>query len=444
MKQQIQLSDHFTYKRLLQFVLPSIASVIFTSIYGVVDGFFVSNFVGKDPFTGLNIIMPFIIILGAVGNMIGIGGSALIAKILGEGENEKANRLFSFFVYFMIFISTIFALIGFMLVPQIASFLGAEGEVLKHAIVYGRIMMIGNIFFSLQYTFQGFLITAEQPKVNFRITVAAGMTNIIFDAIFIALFKWGIAGAALATIAGQLVGSLTPMYLFATEHWILRLGKPEIDFKALLKACTNGSSEFLSNISMSSVGILLNLQLLKYAGNDGVAAYGVIMYVNMIFIAIFFGYCMGTSPIIGYNYGSKNTDELKNIFKKSMVLMTLVSVMMLVSAELLAKPLAFIFTSYDQELMDMTIHAFRIFSISFVFSGIGIFGSSMFTALNNGLISAFLSVERTVILQVIFVCVLPLLWGIDGVWWSIVFAEGISMLITLVFVFIYRNRYQYM
>ena len=442
----IQLSDHFTYKRLLRFVLPCIASVIFTSIYGVVDGFFVSNFVGKIPFTGLNIIMPFVIILGAVGSMIGIGGSALIAKTLGEGDNEKANGLFTFFVYFLIILSCIFSAIGFVFVPQVAGLLGAEGEVLHHAVIYGRIMMIGNVFFSLQYTFQGFLITAEQPKINFRITVAAGITNIIFDAIFIALFKWGIAGAAWATIMGQLVGSLVPIYLFATRknQWILKLGKPFWDFKALGKACSNGMSEFLSNISMSTVGMLYNIQLLNYAGNDGVAAYGVIMYVNMIFIAIFFGYCMGTSPIIGYHYGAKNTDELKNIFKKSMVIMTCVSVMMVLSAEVLAKPLALIFTSYDQNLMNMTIHAFNIFSIAFLFSGIGIFGSSMFTALNNGVISAILSVERTVILQVLFVIVLPMFWGIDGVWWSIVFAEGISMLITLAFVIAYKNRYQYM
>ena len=313
----------------------------------------------------------------------------------------------------MIFISTIFALIGFMLVPQIASFLGAEGEVLKHAIVYGRIMMIGNIFFSLQYTFQGFLITAEQPKVNFRITVAAGMTNIIFDALFIALFKWGIAGAALATIAGQLVGSLVPMYLFATEHWILRLGKPEIDFKALLKACTNGSSEFLSNISMSSVGILLNLQLLKYAGNDGVAAYGVIMYVNMIFIAIFFGYCMGTSPIIGYNYGAKNKQRLMDGLK--MALKFTIGYSFLMGGFFLFFPHVFmrILTS-DANLIALGKNMLIGYAISVPFVAIYQILAYNFQALGKGKLSFITSVLRQGIVYCPLVTILPRLFGMTG------------------------------
>lgn len=445
-KNPIQLSDHFNFRRLFRFTLPSIAGMIFTSIYGVVDGFFVSNYVGKIPFTGLNIIMPFIMMLGAVGNMVGLGGSALIGKTLGEGKNEKANKLFSFFVYFMAVAGVILAIVGNIFLPSIASLLGAKGEVLDNAILYGRICLVGVIFLSLQYTFQGFLITAEKPQLGFFVTICSGVTNIILDALFIMVFKWGLAGAAIATVIGQCVGAVVPIIMFSLpkNKWILKLGRAEFDWRSLVKACANGSSEFLSNVSMSLVGMLYNAQLLKYAGNDGVAAYGVIMYVNMIFIAVFFGFTTGVSPIFSYNYGSANTTELKNLFKKSVTIISTFSVSMLILAEVLAKPLALIFTSYDKTLLDMTVHAFAIYSVSFLFCGVGIFGSALFTAMNNGLISAILSFVRTVVLQVSFVLILPILFALDGIWWSVVFAEGISALISIFCIIKYRKVYNYM
>lgn len=446
MKKPIQLSDHFTFGRLFRFTLPSIASMIFASIYGIVDGFFVSNYVGKIPFAGLNIIMPFIMMLGAVGNMVGLGGSALIGKTLGEGNREKANSLFSFFTYCMAAAGVVLAIVGNIFLPQVAQLLGAEGEVLENAVIYGRICLCGVIFISLQYTMQGFLITAEKPHVGFLVTVAAGLTNMVLDWLFIAVFNWGIVGAAVATVIGQCVGAIVPIIMFLNpkNNWNLKLGKAKFDGRSLLKACTNGSSEFLSNISMSLVGMLYNAQLLKYAGNDGVVAYGVLMYVNMIFIAVFFGFTVGTSPIFSYNYGADNTAELKSLFKKCAVIITSAAVVMLASAELLATPLAMIFTSYDAELLSMTTHAFSIYSVSFLFCGVGIFGSALFTAMNNGLISALLSFVRTVILQVAFVFVLPLLWQIDGIWWSAVFAEGIAAAISIVFIIAYRKKYKYM
>lgn len=446
MTKPIQLSDHFNFRRLLRFTLPSIASMIFASIYGIVDGFFVSNYVGKIPFAGLNIIMPFIMMLGAVGNMIGLGGSALIGKTLGEGDREKANSLFSFFTYFMAGAGVVLAILGNIFLTQIAVLLRAEGEVLGYAVLYGRICLVGLIFLSLQYAFQGFLITAEKPHIGFFVTVAAGVTNMILDALFIVVFKWGLAGASLATVIGQFVGAVVPIIMFANpkNDWILKLGKAKFDGRSLLKACTNGSSEFLSNISMSVVGMLYNSQLLKYAGNDGVVAYGVIMYVNMIFIAVFFGFTVGVSPIMSFNYGAGNTTELKSLFRKCSAIIGAASLTMLLAAELLAKPLAMIFTSYDAELLDLTIHAFSIYSVSFLFCGIGIFGSALFTAMNNGLISALISFIRTVILQAAFVFILPLFWKIDGIWWSAVFAEGIAASLSIIFIIAYRKKYQYM
>lgn len=446
MTKPIQLSDHFNFRRLFRFTLPSIASMIFASIYGIVDGFFVSNYVGKIPFAGLNIIMPFIMMLGAVGNMIGLGGSALIGKTLGEGDREKANSLFSFFTYFMAGAGVVLAILGNIFLPQIAVLLRAEGEVLKYAVLYGRICLVGLIFLSLQYALQGFLITAEKPHLGFYVTVAAGVTNMVLDALFIVVFKWGLAGAALATVIGQFIGAIVPIIMFANpkNDWILKLGKAKFDGRSLLKACTNGSSEFLSNVSMSVVGMLYNTQLLKYAGNDGVVAYGVLMYVNMIFIAVFFGFTVGISPIMSFNYGAGNTTELKSLFKKCSTIIGAASLTMLLAAELLARPLAMIFTSYDAELLELTIHAFSIYSVSFLFCGIGIFGSALFTAMNNGLISALISFIRTVILQAAFVFILPLFWKIDGIWWSAVFAEGIAASLSIIFIIAYRKKYQYM
>lgn len=442
----IQLSDHFNYKRLLRFTLPSIASMVFTSIYGVVDGFFVSNYVGKIPFTGLNLIMPAIMILGAVGNMIGAGGSALVSKTLGEGKTKKARQLFSFLICVMCAAGITMSLLGAIFMPQIAVFLGAEGEVLTNAIIYGRISMIGLTFYALQYTLQSFLIAAEKPHLGLYITITAGLVNIVLDALFIAVFQWGIIGAAAATTASQAVGALVPLAMFADpkKKWKLQLCKPQFDGRSLLKTCINGSSEFLSSISMSLIAMLFNAQLLKYAGNDGVAAYGVIMYVNMIFIAVIFGFTMGTSPIISFHYGANNTGELKNLLKKSSVIITIVSIAMFLSGELLARPLALLFASYDTKLLGMTIHAFSIYSVSFLFCGVGIMGSALFTALNNGPVSALLSLIRTVILQATFVLLLPHILGIDGIWWSVVLSEGCAALISILFIIRYRNRYQYL
>lgn len=442
---QIQLSDHFTYRTLLRFTLPSMASMIFTSVYGVVDGYFVSNYVGKIPFAGLNIIMPFVMMLGAVGNMVGIGGSALVGMTLGQGKREKANRLFSFFIYFMAAVGVLLALVGNLVISDVAYFLGARDEVLINAVAYGRICMVGLIFLTLQYAFQGFLITAERPHLGFYITVAAGVANMLLDALFIVCFHWGIRGAALATMLSQVIGAVVPavMFVLPENKWILKLGKTGFEWKALAKACANGSSEFLSNISMSIVGMLYNAQLLKYAGNDGVAAYGVIMYVMMIFIAVFIGFTMGSAPLVSYQYGADNRKELKNLFQKGILVTLIFSVVMVVSAELLARPLALVFTSYDEELLHMTTHAFLIYSISFLFCGIGIYGSSLFTALNNGLISAIISFVRTVILQIFFVYLLPWLWGLDGIWWSVVAAEGIAMVLTVMLIVANRKRYHY-
>lgn len=440
----IQLSDHFTYKRLLRFTLPSIIMMIFTSIYGIVDGFFVSNFVGKTPFAAVNFIIPVLMIFGALGTMFGSGGSALIAKTLGEGDSDKAKHLFSLFIYVSAVFGVIIAFVAFIFLRPIAEMLGAEGEMLENCVAYGHIILLGLPALMLQYEFQSLFITAEKPQLGLIVTIAAGVTNMALDALLVAVFPLRLKGAAVATVLSQYVGGIIPVIYFSRRNSsLLRLTKTKLEGKAILKACTNGSSEFLSNISMSVVSMLYNVQLMKYAGENGVAAYGTLMYVSMIFIAAFFGYSVGTAPIIGYHYGAGNYAELKSLLKKSLVIIGICSMAMLVTSELLARPLSLIFVSYDQDLLNMTLRGFIIFSFSFLFAGMPIFGSAFFTALNNGLISALISFLRTLVFQIAAVLIFPLIWKIDGIWMSIVAAELFAAIVTVFFLLNRRKKYRY-
>lgn len=440
----IQLSDHFDYKRLLRYTFPSVIMLVFTSIYGVVDGFFVSNFAGKAPFAAVNFIMPLLMILGCVGFMFGTGGSALIAKTLGEGKTQKANELFTLIVRVSALCGLALAAAGFALLRPLASLMGAEGQLLEDSILYGRIILPALPFFILQYEFQCLFATAGKPKLGLGITVAAGVTNMVLDALFVAVFSWGLIGAAAATALSQLVGGVIPLIYFGRENnSLLRFVKCKYDGSALLKTCTNGASELMSNISMSIVSMLYNLQLMKYAGADGIAAYGVLMYVSMIFQAIFIGYAVGAAPVIGYHYGAQNHGELKSLLKQSIVLIGIFSVTMFAAGEGLGRPLSLLFVGYDAGLLDMTVHAFAIFSFSFLFSGITILGSSFFTALNDGLTSAMIAFLRTLVFQIAAVCILPLFWGLDGIWFSIILAEVLAVLVTVLFLFGKRKKYRY-
>ena len=441
---KIQLSDSFDYKKLLRFTFPSIIMMVFTSIYGVVDGFFVSNFVGKTPFAAVNFIMPFLMILGTVGFMFGTGGSALIAITMGAGDKERAQRLFSLFIYVSAICGILIGALGIVVIRPVAAWLGAEGEMLDNCVVYGRIILAVLPALILQYEFQSFFITAEKPKLGLAVTVAAGVANMVLDALFVGVLRWGLVGAAAATAISQSVGGIIPLIYFGRPNTsLLRLTRTKFDGRALLKACTNGSSELMSNISMSVVGMLYNIQLMKYAGEDGVAVYGVLMYVNMIFLAAFIGYSVGVAPVIGYHYGAGNHGELKGLLKKSLVLIGIFSVGMVALAEGLARPLALIFVGYDPELLDMTLRGFLVYSFSFLFAGLAICGSSFFTALGNGLVSALISFLRTLVFQVAAVLIFPLIWGLDGIWFSIVAAELVAALVTVAFLAGKRKKYHY-
>lgn len=440
----IQLSEHFNYKKLIRFTFPSIIMMIFTSIYGVVDGIFVSNFVGKTAFTAVNFVMPVIMVLGAAGFIFGPGGSAIVAKTMGEHKPEEANKQFSMIIYAAAITGIILAILGIVFIRPIVSLLGAEGEMLDTCVLYGRILLAATPAFVLQYAFQSFFITAEKPNLGLKVTVASGIANIILDALLVAVFPFGIVGAALATALSQFVGGIFPIVYFARKNSsALKLTKTKFHGKTLFYTCVNGSSELLSNVSISIVSMLYNMQLLKYAGEDGVAAYGVLMYVNMVFLGVFFGYTMGTAPIVSYHYGAGNHKELQSLRKKSLVIVGISAVSMFVLAEALAKPLSMIFTGYDKRLLDMTVRGFFIYSFSFLFAGFGIWSSSFFTALNNGLVSAVISFLRTLVFQVGAVLILPLFMALDGIWLSIVIAELLSVIVGIVFLFALKKKYHY-
>jgi putative MATE family efflux protein len=441
----IKLSDHFTYKRLLRFTLPSIIMMIFTSIYSVVDGFFVSNFAGKTAFAAVNFIMPVLMIFGAFGFMLGTGGSALVAKFLGEKRHEDANRTFSMLVYVTIGFGVIVTIIGLLVLRPLAALMGAEGEMLDMCVLYGRIIVIANTAFMLQMEFQSLFITAEKPHLGLVVTVAAGVTNMVLDALFVGVFGWGLVGAAVATSISQCIGGLYPLFFFGRKNSSqLQLIPAKIDWRTILKVCGNGSSELMSNISMSLVSMLYNIQLMKYAGENGVSAYGVLMYVSMIFSGAFIGYSIGTAPVISYHFGAQNKDELKSLLRKSSLIILIFALCMFALAQGLALPLSKLFVGYDAELLEMTHGAFRIYSFGFLFMGFAIYASSFFTALNDGLTSALISFLRTLLFQSCSVLLLPLIWGLQGVWVSIVVAEVLAVIMSAGFIVAKRKKYGYL
>lgn len=430
----------------MRFTLPSIAMMIFSSIYSVVDGFFVSNFAGKAPFTAVNLIMPILQILGTVGFMFGTGGTAIVSKTYGEGDKEKANRYFSLFVYIAFGAGVLLAVLGIIFIEPIAKLLGADGELLTNCVIYATVILCALPFYVLQVMFQSFFVAAEKPKLGLFVTVSAGVTNIILDAVLVMLLpqEHKLAGAALATAISQAVGGIVPLiYFFRENSSVLRLGKTHYDGSAVLKACTNGSSEFMSNISMNLVGILYNKQLLAHAGEDGVAAYGVMMYVSMIFAAAFLGYTIGVAPIIGFHYGAQNHEELQGLRKKSLVIISIFGVSMVALAELLATPVSAMFVGYDAALFEMTVSGFRIFALCFAFMGFGIFISGFFTALGDGLTSAIVAFLRTLVFQTAAILILPELIGVDGIWISVVAAEFMSLILGTVFLVAKKKKYNY-
>lgn len=440
----IQLSEHFTYKKLIKFTIPTIVMMIFTSIYGVVDGLFVSNCVGPDAFAGVNLIMPGIMILGSIGFMIGTGGSALISKTIGEGDNKKANEYFSMLIYIVVIVGIVLSVLGFLVMKPVSILLGAQGELIDICVTYGRTLILALVPFFLQNCFQSFLIVAQRPKMGLIISIITGVSNMLLDFLFIHVFKMNVFGAALATGISQFIGGIVPLiYFIRGYNENLKLAKTKFELKPILSACANGSSEMVTNISMSLVNMLYNLQLMKYAGSNGVVAYGIIMYVGFIFSGTYIGYSIGTAPIIGYHYGAGNKEELKSLLKRSLKLIIITSIVMTTLAELSSEILAGIFVSYDVELLKITTNAIKIFSISYIISGVNIFASSFFTALNNGVVSAAISFFRTLLFQIAMILILPAIWGINGIWLAVVVAEILALIVSIIFLIGNRKKYEY-
>ena len=443
-KHPIQLSDHFTYARLFRFVLPSIVMMVFTSIYGVVDGLFVSNFAGKTAFASINLIMPFLIILGAMGFMLGTGGTALVSRVLGEGDKERANKYFSMITLFGILLGVILTVVGVLTMRPMAILLGATEAMVDDCVLYGRIVVCFLTSFMLQNMFQSFLIAAEQPKFGLLITLAAGVTNMVLDALFVGVFRWGIAGAAIATGISQTVGGVVPlMYFLFSKSSPLRLRWTKFEAQPLLRSCANGSSELMSNISGSLIGMLYNAQLMRFLGEDGVATYGVLMYVQFIFVAIDIGYSIGCAPIISYHYGARNHPELRNLLMKGLKVMGILGIVMTIAAISLSGTLANIFVGYDATLCELTRHAFHLFSFAFLLAGFNIFLSSFFTALNNGGVSAAISFLRTLVFQAASVILLPMALDVDGLWWAASAAEALAFVVSIGFLLALKGKYHY-
>lgn len=440
----IQLSEHFTFRKLLRFTLPSMVMMVFTSIYGVVDGIFISNFVGSDPFAAINLIMPFLMILGALGFMLGSGGSALVGYYLGMRQEKRANEIFSLLVYVLLGVGALLTVLGLLFLEPVARLLGADADLLPYCVRYARIVLLGLVPFTLQNVFQSFLVTAERPHFGLYITVGAGVTNMVLDALLVGVIPLGVEGAAIATVLSQCVGGILPLVYFARPNTSrLRLTRTRWELRPVLKSAANGSSEFMTNISMSIVTMLYNWQLLRLMGADGVTVFGIIMYVSFIFVALFLGYSMGSAPIVSFHYGAGNQEELKGLFRRSLTIILAMSAGLTVLAIVLAKPLAMIFVFYDPALLSVTTRALTIYAVSYLLTGFNIYASSFFTALNDGLVSALISFARTLVFQVLAVLTLPLLWEADGIWAAVILAEGLAAILSLACFLRFRRKYGY-
>ena len=442
---KIELNEHFTYKKLIRFTLPSILMMIFTSIYGVVDGFFVSNYVGAEAFASVNLIMPVIIILSAVGFMIGTGGNALVAMTLGQHDERRANEIFSMLIYILIFLGICLSIAMAVFMPKMARILGATDIMIDDCVIYGRISMVSLTFFMLQTSFQSFMVTAARPHFGLYITIAAGVTNMVLDLVFVGILGFGVAGAAWATVASEIVGGSVPLiYFIIPNKSKLNLVKAGFQFRPLIKVLSNGASEFMTIISSSFVNMLYNLQLMKIAGEKGVASFGVIMYINFIFTGVLFGYAFGSSSIVSYHYGAENYKELRSLFSKSIKIIGIASLISFASAQIFAIPLIKIFFSYSDELIHMTTHGFRIYSIAYLMIGFNGYASSLFTALNNGKVSATIAFGRTLVFQVASILILPQIFGLDGIFSSIIVAEFLAIMVSMFFINKYKNEYHYL
>ena len=444
MNSRIQLSDHFDNKRIIRFVLPSIIMMFFTSIYSIVDGFFVSNFAGKTPFAALNLIFPFFMLIGALGFMMGSGGTAVVSRTLGENRKKDASRYFSLVVYFTFFVGVIVALLGFIFLPSVARLLGAEGSMLSECILYGRIVMLTFPAFMLQYVFQTFFVAAEKPRLGLAFIIGAGCLNIALDTLFVAGFQWGLAGAAAATCIGQVFAGFGPViYFFLPNDSLLGLTKTRFYGKVLLKSVINGSSELMSNVADSLVNILYNWQLLKFAGENGVAAYGAIMYICFISAAVFLGYSIGIAPVVGYHFGAGNKAELRNLFRRSMILTGTAGAIIVILSEVFAGNITSIFVGYDEDLRAMTLNGLMIYSLSYILMGFNIFASGFFTALSDGVTSAIISFMRALIFESAAVIILPMIFGLDGIWSAIIAAESAALTIATFFMIRKRRVFGY-
>ena len=442
---QIKLSDHFSYGRLLRFTLPSIIMMVISSIYSVVDGLFVSNLVGDLALSSVNIVFPVAMIVGSFGFMLGTGGSAIVARTMGEGDQPLANRYFSMIIYAVVVLGAVLSTVCVIYMEPIARFAGASDALIGDCVVYGRILLAGSVPFMLQTSFQSFFVVAEKPHLGLALSIAAGVTNMVMDYVLIAVCDLGVAGAAIATVMGYCVGGVLPLlYFLRPKHEGIRLTRTRFYGKQLLHACTNGSSELMSNISSSIVGILYNIQLMCLIGEQGVAAYSVMMYVDFVFVATFLGFSIGSAPIVSYHYGAGNHPELKNVFRKSMTVILCTSVAMVILSELLSRPLSSAFVGYNAELLEMTVHGFRLFALCYLFCGINIYASSFFTALCNGALSALISFLRSLLLRGGMVLLMPILFGLDGIWTAVIAAEGLGAVVSLGLLYAKRRQYQYL
>lgn len=423
------INQDITPAGLLKFAAPSIVMMVFMSLYTIVDGIFVSRFLGSNALSSLNIVYPVISVAIALSTMLGTGGSAIISKYLGEGKNERAREALTQFVVLTLLLSFVLLILSEMFLTPISRLLGASDVLLADCRLYLGASMLFAPACMLQAVFQSFLVTAGRPGLGLLLMTGAGICNMILDYVLIVPCQMGIAGAALATGIGQCIPAVCGLCFFLFTRQDLRFCRFTFSAKEILDACYNGSSEMVSQLSNAVITFLFNIVMMSLAGEHGVAAITILLYGQFLFNAVYLGFSIGISPVIGFQYGAGDRTKLRKIYRISFLSVAISSVVIVAAAICFSPTIVAIFTK-DQRTFELASVGFRLFAVNFLFSGINITSSGFFTALSNGKVSALISFSRTLVFIVISLLILPRILGITGAWIAIPVAEFLTLLIS--------------
>ncbi len=432
-----------TLKNILKFAVPTIAMTVFMSFYTMVDGLFVSNLIGTDALSAINLTAPVIQLVTAVSTMLATGGSAVIMKKMGEQKSGEAKEDFTFLILINVFVGMVMCMAGYLSMDRIFAGMGLSAEVEKYCVEYLSRYLVFTIPILLMNNFTLYMIASGKATLSLICSVTGGLLNMALDYLFIAVFHMGISGAAIATGMGYSVTAVVGLFVFCRKKSLLHFQKPVFRWKVLVNAAANGCSEMATALVTGIITMMFNWTMLRYVGENGVAAVTIIMYVLMFASSLYTGYSYGVAPMVSYYYGEGNHEKLKKLVGTSFRVIAFISIMTVAASFALTRPLVSVFARPDNPVYDLAVTGNRICTIALCFIGYNIFASGMFTALSNGVVSAVLAFSRSFVFMLAAMIVLPLLFGVNGIWLATPAAELMALALSAFMLRKYRKRYEY-